>query len=207
MNYGELKTAVLTYAARSDLSAQVAGFVRLAEGMIRRELRAYPLSITLTETDRSSGGVYTLPSTISELRAVYGTDSQGNSFALEQVGPLELRDTLDASAPAVQYAMLGSQIEFRGTPATGSTFELRVLGHPAALSSDSDTNDLLTDHEAIYLYGALYHLYTLPQDLELASKAYDTYSDALEKLGEQIGRRLGGLKVAGYYNMDPSGTY
>jgi hypothetical protein len=214
MNYLQLRQTIVDLAARPSLANVTIGpdlapvrFVRSAEGMIRRELRAFPLNLTLQESDRASAGIYTLPSTVSELRAIYGADAQGNSFALDRVSPLELREQLDASAPPVQYSVLGDTIEFRGTPTTNATFELRCLGHPAPLVNDNDTNSLLTDHEAIYLYGALYALYTYTQDLELAQKSYDTFSDAVDKLNEQLALRISGARTQQQYDFSPSGSY
>jgi hypothetical protein len=207
MNFGQLKTAVLDTAHRPDLTAYAADFVRRGEGMIRRELRAYPLSYTMTDTDRVAGGVYNLPSGTLEVRAIYGTDAGGNSYALDQVGIHTLRDDLADSAPAAQFCMLGDQVEFRGSPATGTTFTLRYLGMPTALASDSDQNALLTDHEAIYLQSALFHLYQFTEDMELAQAALDTFGDAIEKLNQLYGRKMGGARVAGGYNLSPSGSY
>lgn len=207
MNYGQLKQAVLDTAHRADLASFSADFVRRAEGMIRRELRAYPLSYTLTDADRVSNGVYTLPSNVLEVRAIFASDVNGNSYALEQVGLSAIRVALEASASPVQYAIRGTQIEFRGVPATGSSLELLYLGSPTAFSADADTNALLTDHEAIYLQGALYHLYVHTQDLELAQAALEACTDAIDKVNQTMGRKLGGARGTGAYNFSPSGTY
>lgn len=201
MNYGELKTAVLAYAHRPDLTAEVAGFIRLAEGMMARELRTaeQAASTTLAEADRVSEGTYALPATCLEVRAVFLlTDTRPQ--ALEQVGLAAIRARASSSQVA-QFAVRGEQIEFRGVPATDSEFEVEHLARFAALSSDTDTNDILARHEALYLYGALFHLYQFTQDLELASAAVDTFRGALERINEQAGRKLGGASIAGAYNL------
>jgi hypothetical protein len=200
LNYGTLKTAVLDYAHRADLSANVAGFIRLAEGMIRRELRAYEVTYALGESDRSAAGLYNLPSTLLEVRVVNGAAADGSSFTLENVGVVGIKN-LDSSSTPVQYAVRGQQIEFRGIPGTGATFDLLYLGWPAELAADPDTNSLLTNHEALYVYGALFHLYQYTQDVELAQGALDTFSDAVEKLNQQNGRKNGGASVGAAYNF------
>lgn len=205
MNYGELKQAVLDDSHRPDLSSQVARFIREAEGMIRRELRAYVVSATLGESDRVSGGIYTLPSTLLEIRSINRADEDGDG--LEKVSPATLR-RLPVTADPLQYAQRGNgQIEIRGVPTTGAEFDLLYLGHPAALVNDEDTNDLLTDHESLYIEGALFYLYKHTQDLELAQGALDTFSDVLGKLNEQFGRKLGGASVAPSYNFSGGGSY
>jgi hypothetical protein len=194
MNFGELKTKLLAYSHRADLSGEAAGFVSLAEGLIRRELRAYETSATLTDSDRVADGLYALPATVDEVRTIYSSD-QGVSYSLEQVSATQLRE-LAGSAPVMWFTTRGSQIEFRGVPGTGATLEVLYLGHPAALSADGDTNDLLTDHPALYLYGALFFLYQYTQDLELAQAALDTFSDTIEKLNQLHGRKAGGASIA-----------
>lgn len=203
MTYAELKAAVLADAHRPDLTAEVARFIREAEGMLRRDLRAYVQSATLDESDRVSGGVYTLPSGLLELRAVYRADDDGT--ALEQVSLHTIR-TRHTAAIACQYAMRGDTIEIRGTPGTDDEFEIEYLGHPTALSADADTNSILTNHEAIYVNGALFALYRHTQDLELAQSALDVFTDAVNKLNEATGRKLGGASIAGAYNLFGSGS-
>src|SRR5690554_3287596 len=132
MNYGQLKTAVLNYMHRPDLTAEVAGFVRLAEGMIRRDLRADTYSVTLDEDDRVEGGVYTIPSTVLEVRSVVV-----GGKPLTQVGPSEIAAARVEWSPA-QYCVHGSTIEIRGVPGDGAEITLRYFGHPAPLSSDGD---------------------------------------------------------------------
>jgi hypothetical protein len=203
MNFGELKQAILADSHRPDLPSEVARFVRECEGMIRRELRAFVQTGTLGESDRVAGGVYQLPPYLLELRSLYLTGADGD--ALEQVSLLTVRRF--SGPEPLQYAMRGATIEIRGTPATDASFDLEYLGHPPPLVDDTDTNSLLTDHEAIYTQGALFYLYQHTQDLELAQAALDIWTDAVNKLNEQIGRKLGGASVSGAYNFGHGGAY
>lgn len=200
MNYGELKTAILDYSHRPDLSGQVAGFVRLAEGMIRRDLTAMPTSTTLNTP--VAAGVYALPVDADSVRAVYAVNASGDSYALEQVGLYQLR-RLAVTATPLQYAVIGDNIEIRGLPDPSADIEVHYMGHPVALDDDADTNELLADHEALYVYGSLFYLYQFTQDPELAQGALDTFSEPLRKLNEHAGRRLGGASVAPAYHFGP----
>lgn len=208
MNFGELKTRVLEYAFRTGdaiVTAQVGGFVALAEGMIRRELTAMPLTIELDETDRDAAGVYNLPAAAVQVRAIFPADD-GEQYALHQVSLEELR-RLPSTANPINFCVVGSTIEIRGVPETDATFTLHYLGHPVALDGDSDENDLLTNHEALYVYGALFHLYQFTQDPELAQGALETFRQALERLNTQVARKLGGARIAGAYHFGPIGRH
>lgn len=200
MNYGELKTAVLADGHRTDLATHIARFVREAEGMIRRELRAFPLSGTLTDANRPgvTSGVYTLPDGLLELRAVYRKGDDGD--ALEQVALSVIRRRSGAARP-LQYAIRGKQIEVRGIPGAAAELEIEYLGHPAALVNDADTNELLDNHETLYKEAALFFLHKHCENVELAQGALDTFTDAVEKLNQQVGRKLGGASIAGAYNL------
>lgn len=185
MNYGELKTAILSDSHRADLTADVPRFIREAEGMIRRDLTAYELTAVLDETDRDSDGLYNLPSGLLEIRNVFTDDAPNGA---EPVAINQLR-AIAANAPVIWYTVRGDQIEFRGVPATDAEIEIAYLGVPAALSADGDTNDLLTDHESLYIEGALFFLYKHTQDLELANAALETFTSILDKLNQQYARK------------------
>lgn len=204
MNFGDLKTAIADDSHRSDLTSHIPRFVREAEGMIRRELRAYPQSGTLTESDRSSGAVYNLPTGCLEVRAIW---RQGeDESALQQVSLHALR-RLPSTTDVVCFAVKGDTIEFRGSPATDEQFDIEYFGHPAALSADGDENELLTNHETLYRSAALFFLYTHTQDLELAQAALDTFTDVKDKLNESLGRKLGGASVAPAYSFGAGSGY
>lgn len=196
--FAQLKTQILSYAHREDLTAEVAGFVSLAEGLIRRDLRASTFSVTLDETDRVADGVYTLPSTLLEVRAMR-VEHDTHWDTLEQVSPQQIA-TIPSTLPVQWYAMLGSTVEFRGVPGEDEEIELTYFGHPAALSADAD---VLALDDALYLYGSLFHLYQFTQDLELANGALETFQDALAKLNEAAGRKLGGASVRPAYWFGP----
>lgn len=196
MNYGELKSAVVDGAHRSDLLSDAPAFIREGEGLLRRKLRyALPLIATLDESDRTAGGIYTLPARLDTVTAVYNEDTPRG---LEQVSRAQIRQLRD-SAPVCQFCVLGDTIEFRGVPGTDFENELHYMGHPEALSDDGDTNTLLTNHETLYLSSARFFLYKHTQDLELAQGELDTFTDAIDTLNEQLARKLGGATVAPAY--------
>src|SRR5262245_4952077 len=140
MNYGELKQRVLDYAHRPDLTTQVASFVSLCEGLIRRELTANVYTTTLVEADRVEGGTYTLPLTLDVVRSIRASDAGDGA---QQVGLAELR-RMAASGRVQWYAVNGDTVELRGVPGTDAELELIYFGHPPVLVDDADTNELLT---------------------------------------------------------------
>lgn len=205
MNYGELKQAILDDAHRADLSTHVARFVRQCEGLIRRNLRGYLVSATLTDSDRSSGAIYTLPARLLEVRHIMLIGRQGD--ALDRVAPGQIR-RLDSTADVVQYCQYGDgTIEFRGTPGSTDEFNVLYFGTPTPFSADSDENELLTDHETLYMAGSKFFLYLHTQDRELANDELDIFNGVIDTLNEQVAREIGGANVAPSYNMAGGSSY
>lgn len=204
MNYTELQAAIITDTHRADLASEVPRFIRLAEGLIRRDLRAYELLATLTNADRVSGPLFNLPGTVVDIRTVHLVGRDGDS--LERVSPGAIR-RLDLAADVVQYAQHGNgTIEFRGNPADADSFEVRYFGMPDPLETTA-TNTLLDDHESLYQSGAQYYLYLHTQDRELAQDQADTFDSIMERLNEMMARKIGGTKNAPTYNMATRSSY
>ncbi len=205
MNYGELKQAILDDTHRADLSTHVERFVRQCEGMIRRDLTAYLLSTTLTDSDRVADGLFDLPARILQIRHISLQGRQGD--ALQRVAPGQIR-RLDATTDVVQYCQNGDgTIEFRGVPGTSDVFDLLYFGTPVPFADDSDENDLLTDHESLYMAGSKFYLYQHTQDLELAGSDLQQFTGIIDDLNEQVARKIGGANVTPSYNFAGGSSY
>ncbi len=205
MNYGELKQAILDDTHRPALSTHVARFVRQCEGMIRRDLRGYIMRYNIVEADRETNGVYNLPDGVLEIRRIIPSSRQGD--ALDRVGPGQIR-RLSTTADVVQYAQNGDgTIEFRGVPAEFDIFQMIYYGMPAALVDDTDENDLLTDHETLYMSGSKFFLYLHTQDGELASYELDIFTSIMKTLNDSKARELGGATIAPAYNFSGGSAY
>jgi len=207
MNYGELKQAILDDTHRADLSTHVARFVRECEGLIRRDLRGYLLSTTITDSDRISAGsgVFNVPGRLLETRSIHVQGRQGD--ALDRVAPGHIR-RLATTADVLQYAQYGDgTVEFRGVPGTTEIFDILYYGTPAPFANDSDVNDLLTDHEGLYMAGGMFYLYLHTQDRELAIDQKNIFDGIIEDLNEQVARQIGGVGNAPLYNFAGGSSY
>lgn len=210
LNYGTLKTEVLAQTHRTGLTdAQAASFVRQAEGVIARRLRATEMitRVDLTDSDRVTAdeGFYSLPSNFLEARAFFLIGS--DAIKLEPVSLDELR-RVAGSSPVRHYTIISDgEVEFRGVPSSTAEVELIYFARPTAFSDDGDTNDILTNHEIIYLAAAKSALYEFTQDLELAEVQAQIAGAAIEALNEQAGRMIGGANTHGYYCLSSYGSY
>ena len=206
LDYTTLQTAILDDTHRSDLSSHVTRFIRLAEGLIRRQLRAYELLADLTDSDRVTAGegVYTLPGRVLDIRSIHLVGRQGDS--LVRVMPGHIR-RLSATADVLQYCQFGDDtVEFRGIPGASDEFEVRYFGTPAPLD-ETATNSLLDDHEGLYMAGAKYYLYLHEQNLELAQAEAQTFDAIMERINDQMARKISGGTVAPTYNFSHRSSY
>lgn len=188
-NYGELKSIVAQLGQRSDLTALIPQFIASAELMIAEKVRAPELlvSATLDETDRVSGGVYTLPSDYLGMRQVWRSDG----CPIDPVSLNRLR-TWPVGAPAFKYATYGFSIEFRGAPSTDEEVSILYYARPAAFAADGDTNALLRNHHMLYVHAALSWLHTHTQDLELAQSHKSAFLAAVSDVNDLNTEQIGG---------------
>ena len=115
---------------------------------------------------------------------------------------------MDSTADVLQYCQYGNgDIEFRGVPGTSDIFDVLYFGTPAPFSSDTDENDLLTDHESLYLSAAKFFLYLHTQDRELASDSLEIFNSIVDTLNEQLARQIGGANIAPVYNFAGGSSY
>lgn len=205
MNYEELKAAVIADTKRTDQTDNVPRYIREAEGALRRMLTAYTLSYTFDDTDRgsdSTSGIYLLPGTVREIRQVYSPDR----VALQKVSLAAIPP--QGGGQSVRcYAPLGNRIQLYGIPAEGAEFDMEYFGLPPALVDDSDTNELLTDHESLYIEGASYHLYKVVEDFEMADRSWSAFSNIIENLNDSMAKLLGGMNTSGGYNFRSRSSY
>lgn len=200
LNYTTLQTEILNVAKRPTLTTEVVSCIRRAEGMIRRELLGYELQVTLDESSRNSAGVYNAPTYLHYVQSISTTDADANEYTLKPVG-LNNIYRLSAAASLLEYAVYGDFIEFRGVPATNKEMRCNYIGHPAPLDVTA-TNDLLTDHEEIYISGALFQLYAgYIEAAELAQGQLDIFNNAVDTLNAAIRRKLGGGVRSYGYNL------
>jgi hypothetical protein len=207
MTYAALQTAVIEDTHRPDLTGLVPRFIRECEGMIRRELTAYLLTLTLTDTDRvtASEPIYTLPDGVMVIRRIAAHGQHGPEITRINLGSLTQYDSTHRLA---MYAEAGDgTIEFRGNPPDTTTFVMNYYGMPAPLVNDADTNSLLEDHETLYKSGAMFNLYQHTQDRELAGDALSIFTNTIESLNEQVARKIGGAKIAPSYNFSGGSSY
>lgn len=153
MNYGELKAAIASWAKRSDMAGVIPTLVQLVEARIAREIRVRA-QLQITTLTASSGSA-ALPADFLEFKAlVYAEDATPLRVgSLEQV----LTDRARISGYRPKFCVVTADALQFGPAADASyTLNAAYYGKFTALSADSDTNWILTNHPGVYLWGALF---------------------------------------------------
>jgi hypothetical protein len=190
MNFGELKAALLAEIGRAPSSV----VYQLVTADINRVLRISEMVETTTLTEAAS---ITLPTGfLGVVRAYLDTDPR---VALTPTTGQALDRMHYNGNTAREYAIEDGVMYLNPTPTTSETIHLTYYKRVADLSADTDTNDILANHPAIYIYGALTHHAALKQDAQKAAlwkAAYDIAIDGAMESDIKTKNAGAPLKVA-----------
>jgi hypothetical protein len=154
-NYSELKSAIADWLDRTDLDDSIPDFIALAEARHKRDFKLRRMETRVTANTIADTEYYTLPSQYVAMRNIQLNTNPKTS--LEYLTP-EQMDRIYAGSNKGKpraYSIIGNDIQLRPLPDSVYEIEILYFKHFTALSDSSPTNDMLTSHPDIYLYGSL----------------------------------------------------
>ena len=157
-NYGELKSTIADFLNRSDLTSIIPTFIDFAEAEFNRNLRVRQMVVRAEAPIDSRFSA--LPTDFVEAKdlVIVGTNPvQPLEFITQQEMAQQRNTTFTASAKPNFFTVVGSQFEFMPTPNAEYSLEMSYYAKIPALTTDSQTNWLLTDYPDLYLYTSLMH--------------------------------------------------
>lgn len=182
----ELISALGRWLDRSDLTAQAADFIALAEAQMNRVLRVRQME-SRSISNITPGDVFvSLPTDFLEEKSIKVSDGSC-SWDLDP----QPAEVLEAAPPRTgrptHYALVGDAIHYYPSPDGNYSATLIYWARIPALTDAQPTNWLLTKAPDAYLYGALTHAGSyLEDDTGTASKFETLYGAAIGGLiGEQ----------------------
>lgn len=180
-NYGELKTSVADWLGRDDLTTRIPDFITLFEAKARRDYGGTVLAakVDLTTTaDTSTLAITPAPRSITYLGHADGDDMrQGGIEEIVRMGTFK-------GKPIMWAWQVGTgTVRLFPTPDAAYTLSMFYTSSLSGLSSDADTNWLLTNYPDIYLYGALLQARQFLQDeaLQVYEQKFMILEDSLKK--------------------------
>ena len=145
--YSGLKTAVADWLNRTDLTTAIVDCVTLAETDIRKDVRCQAMESLASGT--MTGETLAFPTRFLEARRL--TLAGSNQ---EYAVPALYQQYDDNGSVQPVYTIIGQNFYVLNA-ANGDAYSLLYWASFAALSADSDTNWILTNEPAIYLFAAL----------------------------------------------------
>lgn len=153
--YSDLKTAVANYLARSDLTAVIPDFIRLAETRLRRELRIRQMLQVVTTSTVSGDSTVALPANFLQLRDIH-IDTNPVSAVQYQSPSVFYRNSRTAqSGIPRQYTILGQEFQFAPIPDSAYTLQMLYYAAPDFLSDANASNVFMANCPDCLLYGSL----------------------------------------------------
>lgn len=154
-NYGELKTSVINWLERDDLTLRVPEFIALAEDRIAQDkrirIRAMETSADLTV----SAQTVALPTGYLEARRLYLDGDPKKIVGFMTPKDFWARNLSNQSGTPKFFTVEGENLVFGPSPETSLTGKFLYYQRFTALSGDEDTNWLLTNARGLLLYAAL----------------------------------------------------
>jgi len=153
--YAELKTSIANWLDREDLTDVIPDFIALAETRHKRDFKIRRMETRVTANTISGTEYYSLPDNYIAMRNIkLNSDPK---TPLEYLTP-EIMDRLQAGSSTGMpkaYSIKGNDIQIRPLPDGVYEIEVSYYKTFTPLSDSNTTNDMLTHHPDVYLYGAL----------------------------------------------------
>lgn len=181
--FSELKTAVLAWAERTDLTAYDDDFVTLADAQIRRDLAGQSIRVRDMETTTDltpTSGVVTLPTNFLAMKRVQARTSSPRRLEYKPQDWLDEAYPDGAEGDPSFYTVAGTSLSM--FPLTDSDIRITYYAYPTALSDNDPTNWLLTKYPDVYLFAGLVQLELYTGNTEGVAKWLGAYSAALQGL-------------------------
>lgn len=175
--YSELKTAVATWAKRTDLTNLIPDFITLAEARINRTLDPTGTETEATLATVAASRFVALPTGMMNPVACWIEDTERRELFKRLPDALNVED--DSGYPDY-WAIDGSNIAFERPCQDVWPLYLRYQA-PFALSDASPTNYVLTRYPDLYLWAAMVEVAAYTEDPQSAAMYEGRYSVALQQ--------------------------
>lgn len=181
--FTELKAEVSRYFHRgTSMDLRIPDFITLAEHEMynnaEQPLQLREFEKTSTASTSTSSRFLAVPDDYSSLRG-NRLDITDESDFLEYRAPQQLKRFDTTSRPCF-FTIIGTQIEFDRVPDEAFTIEIQYYAELAALTAAAPTNELLTEHPNVYLFGTVYQGFIFAKDRESAGVYKALFLEAIK---------------------------
>lgn len=180
MTYATLKADIASFYLNSQINASIPTFVRLAEAVIRRDVRV--AAMEGLDTGSMVGGVITLPADYVDARRLVVDGYVLTYSTAEDFQDMQTAGFTTSGTAGRYFTRIGNEIHVLNGGAGG--YSLLYSAAFAALSADSDTNWLLDNASDVYLFKAMVYAATFMKDAAAAQGYEALYQGAVKQLND-----------------------
>lgn len=165
-DFDELQKEIIDWSHRADLGTKISDFIQLAENaMYSNDQEVLTVrSMETISTALTAGQFVELPPNFESARSVrLVTGDNGGELRFQ--APEQMFKHVATGRPTF-FTIIGNEIQLDRVPDSEYTLEVQYFRKATPLSDTNLTNEILTDHPSIYLFGALTALFSYSQDTE-----------------------------------------
>ena len=177
--FDNLVKEIIDYSHRNDLGTKINTFIQLAENaMYSNDIQPLTVrSMEIVSTTAVAGQYVQLPDNFESARSVRLVTGD-NGGELKYQAPEQMFKLVSTGRPNF-FTVVGNEIQFDRTPDSAYTLEIQYYRKATPLSTLNQTNEILTNHPSIYLFGALAMLFGYSQDTEQEASYRLKFVDAV----------------------------
>ena len=178
--YENLVKEVIDWSHRDDLGVKMPDFILLAENaMYSNEVEVLTVrSMESISTALTAGQYLALPADFESARSIrLVTGDNGGELRFQ--APEQMFKRVGTGRPNF-FTVVGNELQFDRVPDSDYTIEIQYYRKAASLNDNTQTNEVLTKHPSIYLYGALAQVYFFSQDEQQALKYTQLFISAIK---------------------------
>jgi len=153
--YSDLQSTIANYLARSDLTAQIPDFIRLAETRLRRDLRIRQMMNAATTSTTGGDATVALPSDFLEVRDLVVQTNPVRPVNYISPSVFSRNARVTESGVPLDYTILATEFKFAPVPDSAYTIEILYYAAPTFLSSTNSSNVFLANVPDLLLYASL----------------------------------------------------
>lgn len=184
-DYDGLRTFLIDHLQLdTGTQAQLANLIRLAELRLRRKIVTPGREETATLTTTAGTQTVALPSDFTQMQQARIAGDSGAGYPLPQVA-LDVVEEYDSAGKPVVYAIHDSSLVLGPIPDAAYTINLRYIEDLTALTYNSRTNWVLTQHADAYVYMAAAVINLHLENKEAANLYLGLADEVIREINEQ----------------------
>ena len=178
--FDNLVKEVVDWSHRSDLGVKIPDFIQLAENaMYSNDIEVLTVrSMETISTALTAGQYLSLPANFESARSIrLVTGDNGGELRFQ--APEQMFKQVATGRPNF-FTVIGNELQFDRVPDSDYTIEIQYYRKATPLSATVQTNEILTNHPSLYLFGALTAVFSYALDTEQQVKYNAMFISAIK---------------------------